>query len=188
MKKILFIGQAPPSNIADKPFGRTMLYKWLSNIGLNDFEEHSANALWNKSLLSKYKSNPVMLNFTALVDFFPGKNKTRGDIVPTHEQIINNKLNILYELNKNPDIVIPIGKLAIGYCFYGYDITKKQYSKLRLSDVIGKNYITKPFDLITKKFQVIPFPHPSGASVWYNLPDNKLKVFNALRIVEELLS
>lgn len=35
MKKILIIGQAPPLQKQDVPYDTTMLYEWLSEIGIS---------------------------------------------------------------------------------------------------------------------------------------------------------
>ena len=46
-------------------------------------------------------------------------------------------------------------------------------------------------DLIGERFErdgriIVPLPHPSGASQWFNVPENKVRLARALEILAEL--
>ena len=46
-------------------------------------------------------------------------------------------------------------------------------------------------DLIGQRFELddrilVPLPHPSGASQWFNVPENKARLARALEILSEL--
>ena len=46
-------------------------------------------------------------------------------------------------------------------------------------------------DLIGERFErdgrlIVPLPHPSGASQWFNAPENKVRLERALGILAEL--
>jgi hypothetical protein len=46
-------------------------------------------------------------------------------------------------------------------------------------------------DLIGQRFEqdgriLVPLPHPSGASQWFNVPENKVRLVKALGILAEL--
>jgi uracil-DNA glycosylase len=64
--------------------------------------------------------------------------------------------------------VIPIGKLAITQ-FIAFD---------KLTDIIGKQM---PVVYRGHRFDVIPLPHPSGASPWHRMEPGKTLLDQALR-------
>ena len=70
----------------------------------------------------------------------------------------------------NPRVLIPIGGLAIGR-FLGTDTTM---TKLIGGRFEGDGRI------------IVPLPHPSGASQWFNAPENKVRLARALEILAEL--
>ena len=46
-------------------------------------------------------------------------------------------------------------------------------------------------ELIGERFEgdgriIVPLPHPSGASQWFNVPENKVRLARALEILAEL--
>jgi uracil-DNA glycosylase len=66
-----------------------------------------------------------------------------------------------------PKLIIPVGKLAIA-----------QLMKVdKLKDVIGK---THQLEYCSIAVDVIPLPHPSGASTWHNMEPGKILLQNAL--------
>ena len=67
-----------------------------------------------------------------------------------------------------PALVIPIGKLAIQQ-FVQFD---------KLVDVIGE---AVPVQRFGQTFDVIPLPHPSGASPWHRMEPGKTLLERALR-------
>ena len=69
-----------------------------------------------------------------------------------------------------PRVLIPIGGLAIGK-FLGNDTL--------MTDLIGERF--ERDDCI-----LVPLPHPSGASQWFNVAENKVRLARALEILAEL--
>jgi hypothetical protein len=69
-----------------------------------------------------------------------------------------------------PRVLIPIGGLAIGR-FLGTDTT--------MTDLIGERFEREGR-------LIVPLPHPSGASQWFNVPDNKVRLARALELLTEL--
>ncbi len=92
---------------------------------------------------------------SAVCRCFPGKAKSGGDRVPSPEEIQNcsewmgSEFKIL-----QPSLVIPVGKLAI----------EQALGKGQLVDVIGQSFDKRLYGV---DCQVIPLPHPSGASTWF---------------------
>jgi uracil-DNA glycosylase len=69
-----------------------------------------------------------------------------------------------------PKLVIPIGKLAIQR-FVAFD---------KLTDIIGKQ-MAVTFHGYT--FDIVPLPHPSGASPWHRMEPGRTLLDQALSII-----
>jgi len=142
LSKVYMIGQAPgPHEGAyGKPFAWTAgktLFKWYSTIGLNE---------------EQFRSLAYM---AAVCRCFPGKTVTGGDRVPNPVEISNCSQWMAAEFNiLKPELVIPVGKLAI----------EQVLGKGQLVDVIGQKFEKTLFGV---DCDVIPLPHPSGASTWF---------------------
>lgn len=140
--KVILIGQAPGKWEGEfgKPFAWTAgktLFKWLSQIGLE--EEQARKKIY----------------FAAVCRCFPGKNVKGGDRVPSEDEIINCSQWLKKEVELlQPDLLIPVGKLAISQFM---PVTE-------LASVIGKKLTVEVFGL---KSELIALPHPSGASTWH---------------------
>jgi uracil-DNA glycosylase len=67
-----------------------------------------------------------------------------------------------------PDLILPVGKLAVS----------RFIPVPTLRDVVGSVY---PVALAAKTADVIPLPHPSGASVWFKTEPGKTLLARALR-------
>lgn len=171
--RIISVGQAPGPHEAriGRPFaytaGRT-LFKWLASIGIEE---------------ERFRAN---VNMSAVCRCFPGKNKKQsGDRVPTTEEISNCSTFMKFEFQKHkPELVIPIGKLAIQEIM--------QVQKFTLNEVIGKQ---SKCTLYGVEFDCIPLSHPSGLNVWNNVEPGKTLVRQALQkikrhraVQEDLLS
>ena len=109
---------------------------------------------------------------TAITKCYPGPHPAgRGDRVPSRKEQalcapwLEEELSVI-----NPSVLILIGGLAIGR-FLGTDRP--------LTGLIGDR-----FDLNGRI--VVPLPHPSGASQWFNLPANKERLAQALEILRSL--
>jgi uracil-DNA glycosylase len=86
---------------------------------------------------------------------FPGKNPKGGDRVPSKSEIANCAAWLEREIDLlQPELLIPVGKLAIAQFL---DVRK-------LTDVIGEVH---RLDLHARPVDLVPLPHPSGASTWH---------------------
>jgi len=156
--EILLIGQAPGDKEGGlgRPFAWTAgktLFKWFESIGVN--EEHFRQQVY----------------ISAVCRCFPGKNPKGGDRVPDKKEIetcsqwINKEIKLL-----QPKLILPVGKLAIS-----------QYIPVnKLVDVIGKK-IQQNINGVD--VDIIPLPHPSGASTWHRMSPGKELLAQALELL-----
>lgn len=158
LSKVLLVGQAPGPHEGrfGKPFAWTAgktMFRWFQSIGID--EEH-------------FRSFAYM---SAVCRCFPGKSKQGGDRVPSRIEIANcgDWLKAEFEI-LDPTLVIPVGKLAIA-----------QFMKAdSLELVIGKQH---SLNLHGKQRDVIPLPHPSGASTWFKREPGKTLLAHALELI-----
>ena len=158
--EILLVGQAPGDKEGGlgRPFAWTAgktLFKWFESIGVN--EEHFRQQVY----------------MSAVCRCFPGKNPKGGDRVPDKKEIetcsqwINKEIKLL-----QPKLILPVGKLAIS-----------QYIPVnKLVDVIGKK-IQQNIDGVD--VELIPLPHPSGASTWHRMSPGKELLAQALELLAQ---
>ena len=108
----------------------------------------------------------------AITRCYPGPHPAgRGDRVPSRAEQALCAPWLEAELALiRPRVLIPIGGLAIGK-FMGNDST--------MTDLIGERFERDGRTLV-------PLPHPSGASQWFNVPENKVRLARALEILAEL--
>jgi uracil-DNA glycosylase len=113
-----------------------------------------------------FRANQYM---TSITKCFPGKSKNgSGDRVPSRAEqslcrpFLNEEIELI-----DPAIIIPVGRLAINLFFP---------SKLPLSKLIGTE---KTMD----QRRIIPFPHPSGASRWHQIDENREKIERAIQLI-----
>ena len=140
--RVLLVGQAPGPKEGEmgRPFAWTAgktLFRWFAGIGLQEQD---------------FRKRVYM---AAVCRCFPGKNPKGGDRVPSEREIQNCSGWLDAEIALlRPKLIIPVGKLAIA-----------QFMEVgRLVDVIGHEFeLDENGDLI----DVIPLPHPSGASTWH---------------------
>ena len=159
VSQIMTIGQAPGIHEGKigKPFGWTAgktLFKWFASIGIEE---------------EAFREQVYM---AAVCRCFPGKNpKGSGDRVPDKVEIANCKqwIEREYEIMQ-PKLIIPIGKLAIS-----------QYLKLKkLDEVVGQQFV---IDTPLLQADIIPLPHPSGLSTWFNMEPGKTLLQVALSLI-----
>ncbi len=155
---VLMVGQAPGDKepIAGKPFAWTAgrnLFKWFGTIGLDE---------------ESFRERVYM---AAVCRCFPGKNPKGGDRVPSPEEIENCAPWLERELELcRPELVIPIGKLAIA----------RFMADAPLVETIGRVHEWKHG---RRALDVIPLPHPSGASTWYHVEPGKTLTRQALAMI-----
>ncbi|HEX3774721.1 MAG TPA: uracil-DNA glycosylase family protein [Polyangiaceae bacterium] len=139
--KVLLVGQAPGDKepLLGRPFAWTagkQLFKWFLPLGLSEAE---------------FRARVYM---AAVCRCFPGKNPKGGDRVPSPEEVANCRpwLEREIELLK-PELILPVGRVAI-----------EQFLPARpLVEQIGTLHVVK---IARTAIDVIPLPHPSGASTW----------------------
>jgi uracil-DNA glycosylase len=157
LSDIMIVGQAPGPRepLRQRPFAHTAgrtLFQWFEKFcGLNEAAVRST------------------IYFAAVCRCFPGKNSSGTDRVPNPDEIRNcsswmdSELNIL-----RPRLVIAVGRLAIAQFI---DCNK-------LAQVIGRAFRT---DRADREFDLIPLPHPSGASPWHKIPPGRELTARAMR-------
>jgi uracil-DNA glycosylase len=163
LSRVYLIGQAPGPHEgkAGKPFAWTAgktLFRWFERIGMNE---------------EQFRQLTYM---AAVCRCFPGKAKTGGDRVPSPGEIANCErwMKTEFEILR-PDLVIPVGKLAIEGAL------EKVTGKAKLVDVIGKSFSTS---LYGTRCDIIPLPHPSGASTWFKKEPGISLLAQALSAIE----
>lgn len=158
--KILLIGQAPGDKepALGRPFAWTAgktLFKWFESIGLSE---------------DRFRQQVYM---AAVCRCFPGKNPKGGDRVPDATEIANCSQWLQAEIKLlQPELVLLVGKLAIS-----------QYLQVnRLTEVIGQRFSQQLYGVRT---ELIPLPHPSGASTWHRMSPGKELLQDALELVRK---
>jgi uracil-DNA glycosylase len=153
---VMLVGQAPGAREgpAGRPFAWTAgktLFRWFASIGLDE---------------AAFRSRVYM---AAVCRCFPGKNPKGGDRVPSPAEIASCRDWLDAELELlAPRLLIPVGKLAIGQFL---DV-------MRLVDVIGRRH---EVDRGGIRIDVVPLPHPSGASTWHRTEPGQTLLHEALR-------
>ncbi len=152
--RLMVIGQAPgkvEAHATHKPFSGSAgkrLFRWLRQAG------------WDEE---DFRARFYM---TSVTKCFPGPNKSgRGDRAPSRQEQRLCEEWLLAELTLvDPEVVVPVGKLAIER-FFGRG--------RRLDEIIGGRY------QIEGRI-VIPLPHPSGASAWIQKREHQALIRRAL--------
>jgi uracil-DNA glycosylase len=154
---VMLIGQAPGVRepIRGRPFAHTAgktLFRWFEEFcGMNEAAVRST------------------IYFAAVCRCFPGKTASGGDRVPAPDEIRNCApwMNEEFELLR-PRLVVPVGRLAIAQ-FVAFE---------KLEEVIGRKFRVKRVNV---DVDLIPLPHPSGASPWPKLSPGKELLAKAMR-------
>ncbi len=189
--RALLIGQAPGVTEveAGRPFNASSgrrLFQWLGAAG------------WDED---DFRGRHYM---TAVTKCYPGKGKNgKGDRVPSKAEqklcrpFLEREIALV-----NPRLMILVGGLAIKLLFP---------AKAKLTDIIGTAVYFLPekvannptnFNLTDGEWLksidhfstnlsqdgrfVIPLPHPSGASLWPNKPENKALINQAIELLSEI--
>jgi uracil-DNA glycosylase len=107
---------------------------------------------------------------TAVTKCYPGRHpKGKGDRKPSRAE---QKLCRPF-LDRELALVRPRVLLAVG----GLAIETLVGRRLRLDEAVGR-----VFEVDGR--QVLPLPHPSGASLWPNAPENQARIRQALGLLE----
>lgn len=159
LSKIILVGQAPGVRepVVGRPFAWTAgktLFRWIEQAtGLIEAEVREG------------------IYFAAVCRCFPGKAPGGSDRVPNPAEIancsswLNREIKIL-----QPQLVIPVGKLAIA-----------QFIPVgKLEETIGRSFLAARAGY---SFDLIPLPHPSGASPWPRISPGRELLQKALWLV-----
>lgn len=159
LSPVMLIGQAPGvrEGPAGKPFawtaGKTM-FGWFEQLGLaeEDFRKR--------------------VYMAAVCRCFPGKAKGGGDRVPSPDEVVRCSRHLASEARiLRPRLVIPVGKLAINQLVPELDKLSEIVGTLRRGMIPGAPGI---------EFDMVPLPHPSGASTWHRTEPGKTLLARAL--------
>jgi uracil-DNA glycosylase len=154
--RMMVLGQAP--GITEKEAGRpfnagsgTRLFKWLKGAGIEED--------W-------FRTTQYM---TSITKCYPGRTKSgSGDRVPSKDEqllcrpFLEGEITLL-----NPDLIMPVGRLAIEYFFP---------AKPALKEVIGTQ------QQMDGRW-IVPLPHPSGASRWHQVEENRMLIEKAVGLI-----
>lgn len=160
--RIFLIGQAPGPHEArfGRPFAWTAgktLFRWLERATGAD-EERVRERIY----------------ISAVVRCFPGKAPGGGDRVPTPDEcglwrgFVEREVEIL-----RPRVVIPVGRLAIQEVLGHTE---------PIAAVVGRTIRTYFHGV---KTDVIPLPHPSGASTWFKMEPGRTLLDEALALIAD---
>jgi uracil-DNA glycosylase len=156
--EVLLVGQAPGDKepVMGRPFAWTAgknLFKWFGRLGVDE---------------ATFRARVYM---AAVCRCFPGKNPKGGDRVPSEEEIekcapwLERELELLA-----PRLIVPVGRLAI----------ERFLPAAPLAEQIGKVHA---YAHGKRRIDVIPLPHPSGASTWYHVEPGKTLTSRALELI-----
>ncbi len=159
VSRVMLVGQAPGDKepVMKRPFAWTAgkkLFRW--------FNEHAGVDE------ATFRSRVYM---AAVCRCFPGKKASGGDRVPDPDEILNCSHWLKAEMDLlQPELVIAVGKLAI-----------RQFMPCeKLDAVIGSSFST---EYAGHRFDLVPLPHPSGASPWPHQEPGRVLLPRALRII-----
>jgi uracil-DNA glycosylase len=109
---------------------------------------------------------------TSVTKCFPGKAKGgSGDRVPTREEqdlcrpFLDGEIQLV-----DPRLILPVGRLAINLFFP---------PKSPLTEIIGSV-------VRVDNRTIVPLPHPSGASRWHQIPENRERIDMAIAKIAEV--
>lgn len=153
---VMTIGQAPGITEveAERPFNAgsgKRLFQWLEQAGFSETD---------------FRAHQYM---TSVTKCYPGRAKSgSGDRVPSRTE---QRLCLPYLWKEielvNPQLILPIGRLAINLFFP---------ARQSLASIIG-----------TSKEEngrlIIPLPHPSGASRWHQSAQNRARIQEAVDLI-----
>jgi uracil-DNA glycosylase len=164
LSKVILVGQAPGPREGSfgRPFAWTAgktLFRWFEeSMGINE-EDFRARVY-----------------IAAVARCFPGKASGGGDRKPDFEEIARCRTFLEREVAiQKPELVIAVGSLAIT------EVLGKAVLGKKLDAIIGGVFRTKWHGA---DVDVVPLPHPSGASPWHKMEPGKTLLGHALAQVK----
>lgn len=160
LSSVLLVGQAP--GVKEPVLGRP--FAWTAGKTLFNWFQTACGVPEEQFRRQIYMA--------AVCRCFPGK-ATTGDRVPDAQEILNCSRWLKREVELlRPQLIIPVGKLAISQ-FLEF---------VKLTEIIGRQ-----FRIVTHGHEadLIPLPHPSGASTWHRMEPGKSLLREALALVHQ---
>ncbi|WP_054774746.1 uracil-DNA glycosylase family protein [Methylogaea oryzae] len=159
LSPVMLVGQAPGAKEgpAGKPFAWTAgktLFRWFASVGLEE---------------ERFRQRVYM---AAVCRCFPGKNPKGGDRPPSPREIescggwLQREIELL-----QPRLVLPVGKMAIALFL----------PPAPLAEQVGRQFRVEKHGIA---MDVIPLPHPSGASPWHRMEPGLSLLRQALQQVD----
>lgn len=153
--KVMLVGQAP--GITEKEAGRP----FNAGSGTRLFQ-WLAEAGFDED---EFRRSQYM---TAVTKCYPGKSNGGGDRVPSRAEQALCRRYLDAEIDLvDPRLILPVGRLAIELFFGSAPLTM----------VIGR-------ELQVDGRWIVPLPHPSGASRWHQIPENRRHIARAIRKIK----
>jgi len=163
LSRVYLVGQAPGprEGALGRPFGWTAgrtLFQWTGSVGLDE---------------EAFRSSVFI---AAVCRCFPGKapsagGKAKGDRVPAPSEITACESWMRAELALlDPDLLLPVGRLAIGRFLPGAPL-EAQVGRVHRVVVAGRER------------DVLPLPHPSGVSRWFRTEPGQSRLGEALALL-----
>jgi uracil-DNA glycosylase len=157
LSRVFLLGQAPGPHEAK--FGRP--FAWTAGKTLFAWMARSFGASEEQFRERVYMA--------AVVRAFPGKTSGGGDRVPSPAEIEASRGFLAREVEiLRPRLVIPVGRLAIEQVLGRGP---------RLDEVVGRQIQLEYHGVAV---DVVPLPHPSGASTWFKVEPGKSLLERAL--------
>lgn len=165
LSKVILVGQAPGPREGN--FGRP--FAWTAGRTLFRWFEESMGITEERFRESVY--------IAAVARCFPGKASGGGDRKPDSEEIVRCRTYLDGEVSiLQPELVLAVGSLAIT------EVLGREAVGKKLDTLVGRAVRTRWFG---KELDVIPLPHPSGASPWHKMEPGKTLLGQALALVKK---
>lgn len=160
LSRVMLVGQAP--GVKEPSLGRP--FAWTAGKAMFKWFEQEAGVTETQFRQTVYMA--------AVCRCFPGKNSQGGDRVPSREEVAECGAWLRAEINiLRPGLVIAVGKLAISQFLDEMPM---------LVELVGKIVSVEKFGTT---FDVVPLPHPSGASPWHRIEPGKTLTKQALALI-----
>lgn len=165
LSHVLLLGQAPGPHEGKigRPFawtaGKTMFGWFAEHLGVDE---------------PTFRSKVYM---AAVARCFPGKARGGGDREPDPREIAACRTFLEREVAiLKPELVLAVGQLAIG------EVLGPLAQKKKLDELVGKSFRARYHGA---EVDVVPLPHPSGASPWHRIEPGKTLLGEALRLLSK---
>lgn len=163
--KVFLLGQAPGPREGSfgHPFawtaGKTMFRWFEESMGIDE---------------ARFRQRIYM---AAVARCFPGKAKGGGDRKPDPTEVAQCRTFLSREVKiLKPELVLAVGTLAIS------EVLGEAVRGQKLDAIVGTQHRTRWHGVT---LDVVPLPHPSGASPWHRIEPGKTLLGHALAIIKQ---